>query len=559
MGATVGRKACGNQRGKRERKPSDGESVASGLDPAIPPCLHLALPGASALGVMSYGTLLRPLALALGLALLVASPSPAPAQARPRQAQAQAAQPAARRPIAEELQGILDKSPVTRRTSVSVQVMDADSGQVLFDHNSSRLMTPASVMKVYTSAAALAAWGAEHRFTTEVLAAGTMDGDTLRGDLILRGGGDPVLTSENLRALVRKLRDEVGLKRITGSVYVDGSLFGTRVKGPGWMWDDDPEAFNMSVTALMIDYNVLTLRVQPGAGGKGLAADLLPKASYPPIVLNPDATAKTYTVTRAPFRDVIEVSGAYTLETPSRMQGLTMHDPLVWGRSVFEEMLISAGIEVSQPNAQPATTVAPEGATVLATNESKPLSEILALFNKPSENAIGEMLLLNLAVRGGFKAPEWKQGSTVIGQWLQSVPKLEESDFRLEDGSGLSRYNLICASGTVKLLRHVWQRPDREVFCDSLPQSGRDGTLRGRGGAQGAKVQAKTGTMSGVSCLAGYVRRDDGRNLVFAITCNGFVGSASGARGLQDLLTSAMAASPLPAKVVEVPAPRKAK
>jgi PBP4 family serine-type D-alanyl-D-alanine carboxypeptidase len=130
-----------------------------------------------------------------------------------------------------------------------------------------------------------------------------------------------------------------------------------------------------------------------------------------------------------------------------------------------------------------------------------------------------------------------------MGTWLTQTAGLTEDDFRLVDGSGLSRYNLICASGAVKLLRHMWQSPNRQVYIDSLPIMGGDGTLGGRGASLNTgSVHAKTGTMSGVSALSGYVETAQGRWLVFSILTNGFIGSSSPSRALQDRLCAAMAA-----------------
>ena len=218
-----------------------------------------------------------------------------------------------------------------------------------------------------------------------------------------------------------------------------------------------------------------------------------------------------------------------------------MHDPAQWIAGVLHQMLIDEGIEVE---GRPLVETLPPIADPGITHESLPMSEIIALFNKPSENAIGEMLLLNLALEAeGAEAPvDFRDGAAQLTEWLTAEAGLDAGDFRLVDGSGLSRYDLICASGTVNLLLHMWRHPDRQVYLDSLPIAGVDGSLRSRMGGTVAegRVHAKTGTMSGVSCLSGYAETLDGRWLVFSILTNGYIGSSGPSRGLQDRLCVAL-------------------
>jgi D-alanyl-D-alanine carboxypeptidase/D-alanyl-D-alanine-endopeptidase (penicillin-binding protein 4) len=448
--------------------------------------------------------------------------------------------------LAGRLAEIISSDPITQRTFVGVQVVDADSGEVLFDRDAQHLFTPASNMKLYTSACALATWGADHGFTTDVGAEGDVGSDgVLRGNLILRGGGDPTLRTEDLQGLARRVHDEMGLRRISGDVVVDESLFDPTRKGPGWMWDDDPDPYNMSLSSIMLDYNVLSVTVAPAAAvGAPPQATLQPPGDYPPIS-NSALTADDdhLVVTRRPFTDAIEVTGAIAQTATPVTRKLTMHDPALWAAGVFRHMLADAGVEV-QGDARAVTQ--PTNVTPRLTLEGRPLAEILSLFNKPSENAIGEMLIHDLAVHDNRVPATWGAGAQIITQWLTGVVGLDPGDFRTVDGSGLSRYDEICPAGTVRLLRHMWQRPDREIYLASLPIASVDGSLRGRmaGTAAAGHVHAKTGTMSGVSCLSGYVETAGGRWLIFSILTNGYIGSSGPSQALQDRLCIAMAQTP---------------
>jgi D-alanyl-D-alanine carboxypeptidase/D-alanyl-D-alanine-endopeptidase (penicillin-binding protein 4) len=429
--------------------------------------------------------------------------------------------------LADRLQGILDDSELTDRMVVGMQVADVETGEILFGRMAHNLLTPASNVKLYTSACALETYGPDHRFRTVVALDGEVNDGVLDGDLILTGDGDPILTSEDLRGIAQRVHDELGIRQIDGGVVVDDSRVAQDRKGPGWMWDDDPGRTNMSIASLMLDYNVLRATAANGT------PMLEPPSDYPPAEHHA-ANGET-SISRWPFRDVIEVHGD---GAASAVMG--MHDPATWIGHVFTRMLEDAGVDVED---DPLVETDPLELEAALVHESKPMSEILPLFNKPSENAIGEMLILSFASRQGERPATWRTGARAMGTWLTQTAGLTEDDFRLVDGSGLSRYNLICASGAVKLLRHMWQSPNRQVYIDSLPIMGGDGTLGGRGASLNTgSVHAKTGTMSGVSALSGYVETAQGRWLVFSILTNGFIGSSSPSRALQDRLCAAMAA-----------------
>lgn len=440
--------------------------------------------------------------------------------------------------LAEQLAEIIETDRVSERTIVAMQVIDAETSDVLFQRFPDHLLVPASNMKLYSSACALDVFGPDHRFETRVLATGAIDSDgVLRGDLVLQAGGDPVLRSEQLAALAREVAGK-GVKRIEGALVVDDTIFEPRLKGPGWMWDDDPDTYNMSVNALMVDYNVLTVVMRERDGRHVVELD--PPSDYPPLEVSGPLPGRLV-VTRKPFDHTITVSSRPSPEATTARVRLTMHDPTRWAAGMFAEMLRGEGIEIAggvRVADQPAMGEA------IAVHRSVPMSEILALFNKPSENAIGEVLVHQIALNAGVRPATWNAGARAIGEWLTGTAGLDAGDFRMVDGSGLSRYNLICASGTVKLLHHMNGHPHRQVYIDSLPVIGVDGTTAGRGQNTAARgsVFAKTGTMSGVSCLSGYVETASGRTLVFSILTNGFVGSSAPPRALQDRLCAAMAA-----------------
>ena len=157
--------------------------------------------------------------------------------------------------LSDALDSLIEGHPTYKRTTVCLKVVDLQSGDVLYDRHGTRLLTPASNLKMYTTACALDAFGPEHRFTTRVQLAGTMENQTLKGDLVLVGGGDSMLAHQDLAKLAERVIQRWGIRRIEGKVRVDNTRYGSPLKGPGWMWDDDPDYYNMPITPLMLDFN----------------------------------------------------------------------------------------------------------------------------------------------------------------------------------------------------------------------------------------------------------------------------------------------------------------
>ncbi len=411
--------------------------------------------------------------------------------------------------LTKALDAALDSHPTARRTTVTLKVIDLESGDVLYDRGGDRLLTPASNLKIYTAACALDAFGPEHRFSTTVRATGVIRDGVLHGNLTLVGGGDSMFSHKDLARLAERVVDEWGLKRIAGRVVVDKSRYASRLKGPGWMWDDEPEYFNMSVTPMMVDFNVLKVRLSRGEDG--VIAELVPPAAYPAIEQvageGGDAPAK---VTREPFSDELKLVDG-VLRKPKE-QRVTMHDPGRWVAAMMTRMLADRGMKFVQAEDEPRLD-APEVREIVL--RGKTLTETLKHFHDVSENAVGEVLLHEIAIERGVKRPDWPAGAKVISEWLVAKAGLEKGSFRLVDGSGLSRYNLISADSSVRHLKYLYDSEHFNVFFTSLPAEKVDGK---------PVVPAKGGSMSGVSTISGYIRTDDGRLLAFSLLANGFLG-----------------------------------
>ncbi|MBL9162516.1 MAG: D-alanyl-D-alanine carboxypeptidase/D-alanyl-D-alanine-endopeptidase [Planctomycetaceae bacterium] len=430
--------------------------------------------------------------------------------------------------LAKRLDAVLEDHPTAQRTTVTLKVVDLESGETLYDRGGNRLQVPASNLKIYTSACALDAFGPDHRFQTIVRADGPIDNGVLRGNLKLIGGGDAMLTSKDLRELAKRVVRELGIRQIVGEVVVDNSRYAPRLKGPGWMWDDEPSYYNMSVTPLMVDFNVLTVKLTPDAEGF-VYAKLDPPSSSPELVsVGADGATGNALATRRPFTEPIEYRGDRKLDKPTDLK-LTMHDPGPWVAGMFSQMLADEGVNFSPSPRKPSANPSDKTPAREIVHEGPTLAETLKHFNHVSENAVGEVLIHEISLARGVERPDWPAGAKAISAWLIETAKLEPGSFRYVDGSGLSRYNLISADSAVRLLQYLKQSDDFEPFFQSLPTS--EVTLDApalagaRDQSKTPRVSAKGGSMSSVSTMSGYLRTLDGRLLAFSLLANGFIGN----------------------------------
>jgi D-alanyl-D-alanine carboxypeptidase/D-alanyl-D-alanine-endopeptidase (penicillin-binding protein 4) len=453
------------------------------------------------------------------------------------------ASPLAAESLDRVIRPLLDTSAVSVRTNIGLRIIDVESGEVLFDQNGTRLYTPASTLKTITSAAALHRWGPDHRFSTTVGVNGTVTDGTLVGDLVIVGGGDPMMTSGDLARLAGRIASEAGIRRIQGDLVLDLSRFAPTPFGPGWMWDDDPDYYSMTVTALMVDFNVATVRVAPAAEeGAPPTAELVPAADFPAVVLmEPAVQASRPTITRRPFEEPILVTPPASQAFEVTTSRVSVLSPGPWIASLLGRALAANGV-VHEGGLRVTHDGWPH--EVLMTAESPALREILVHFNRVSENAVGEVLLLNMAAEDGGGPATWPAGARAITGYATSTAGLAADGIRLVDGSGLSRYNLLTAEGFTTLLRHEAGKTGGTTLREVLPIIQVAYPEGYPADAPRDRVRAKTGGMGGVNGLVGYITTIDGRELAFAWLANGFIGPAAPVVQLRDEILGRVVAWP---------------
>lgn len=416
---------------------------------------------------------------------------------------------------------------------IGIKIVSLKKREVLYELNAHSLFNPASNQKLYTSAAALDRLGESFQLATVVSL------DTSSNAIFIKGFGDGVFSTENLDSLAKLVRKKIPSGK-TWKVMGDVSYFDNEYWGYGWNWDDEPEAYQMFLSPLILNGNTIKLVAKPGAkAGDKLIASTEPPTSFVAIENN-GMTVKDSIVTPLKLsRKWQERSNVLTIEGDMRLTDTTgeSYDLSVWqperyATHVFAELLRKQGIIVYETGID---TVPPKAYEVARFSHA--LDSVVTYLNKVSDNLSAETLLKVLGAerKNGGQAGSAEAGATVVKEFL-SESGIDTTKMRIVDGSGLSRMDLISPTGTVRLLETMYNSPHFKAYHHSLPIAGVDGTIRGRmkRTAAEANLRAKTGTLSAVTALSGYTQTADGEWLAFSIMMMNYPYEARVYRRVQD-------------------------
>lgn len=450
----------------------------------------------------------------------------------------------------------------------SVVVADAESGEPLYQRQPTTRLMPASNTKLATSAAAMEILGPEYRFGTEVLAGGRQRGSVLRGDLYLRGTGDPTLLAADYDRLAARVA-ETGITRVEGRLLADDTRFDAQRLGRSWAADDESAYYAAQISALSVapdaDYDTGTVIVQvkPGAGaGDEPVVRVTPDTAYVEVDVRATTVAaggaNALSVEREHGTNTIVVDGTTPVGGTGAKEWISVWEPTGLAAAVFRDALAAHGVRVTGPTRLGRET--PDGARPLAEHRSMPLKDLLVPFMKLSNNMHAEVLTKAMGHETAGSG-SWSAGLAAVRGYLGSVG-IDTAKLRQVDGSGLSRMDNFTAGQLADLLLAVraepwyadWQR-SLPVACD--PDRFTGGTLRTRmcGTPAAGNARAKTGSLTGASALSGYVTDADGRELVFSIVLNNYL--ASSVKPLEDAVVATLARST--AQAATLVEPRRAK
>jgi D-alanyl-D-alanine carboxypeptidase/D-alanyl-D-alanine-endopeptidase (penicillin-binding protein 4) len=417
-----------------------------------------------------------------------------------------------------------------------VLVKSLKTDETLYSVNAKRLFVPASNMKIVTLAAAAEQLGWDYRYLTRVFAAGPVDAGVLQGDLLVVGSGDPSMGpsvsghSQPLGALEGWAENlKTRIRVITGRVIGDDNAFDDEGLGFGWSWDDLPDDYAAGVSALQYNENAVRVTVEPGlAVGDWASIAISPTGGVTvDSVLTTSAADIPMAIAahRLPGGPRLRLTGTVPLGAAPVTRVVSVDNPTQFFANALRSELINHGIDVRGPAVDVddiRDTPALRAAIVILDHASYPLSTLAFRLMKASQNLYAETFLKTLAAR---TPPASAAMGRAVVQTAMLAWGVDTSELIVRDGSGLSRYDYVTPNALVTILAHVDRDPYlKGPFEAALPIAGRDGSLvnRMKGTPAEGNARAKTGSMSNVRTLSGYVTTADGEPLVFSILANNF-------------------------------------
>lgn len=418
-------------------------------------------------------------------------------------------EPAALGPIRRPsggLQELLAQARLSGETGLIA--LDAETGEVIEEHRANLLLPPASTAKAVTSMYALRSLGPEYRFVTRILAqGGTIEGGTLRGDLILRGGGDPVLQTSDLARMADELIER-GLRRVEGRFLVDATALPT-------IRQIDPTqpvqaGYNPGISGLNLNFNRVHFAWEVAAGRATLSMDARSDREIPPVsVIDIRAVSRdvpVYTHELRAQRERWTVAGSALRTSGSRW--LPVQRPAEYAGDVLRALLQARGCRVPEPS----VANAPQGGAILAEHQSTTLVSILRGMLRYSTNLTAETVGMAATLNNGHRVQSLQSSAAQMNAWEQQAYGARGLAF--VDHSGLGEGSRLSARAMASYMLSA----RREGI---LPGLLRDHPMRDAQGRQQSghpiAVQAKTGTLNFVSALAGYAQPRGGRPIVFSI------------------------------------------
>lgn len=474
------------------------------------------------------------------LVTLLFTASSSPAEAKPTSGSSAELQ------IEGLLRDILS-SPELEEASVGVHIRDVSTGKTLFQRNGTKLLNPASNVKLVTTAAALAKLGPSYRFSTIAYRDPELRGGVLHGNLYVKGRGDPTLTNEKLFGLVNEIALK-GIDRVQGDLIIDDSFFDNVYEGPGWEQERSDQSYAAPMSALSVNFGTFSVRVVPADQAYGTAKVLV----WPDI---PMFEVTSQVQTRGPGTprrifvgtsregDKVKVTVRGFIASDDHL-GATVYkrvyEPTLYAGQVVQRFLELRGVTLK---GKVRVGRVGKGAVPIAYLASEPLAEITSTLNKYSNNFIAEQILKTLGAELGDGPGSWASGCRVIGSFLEEVG-IPRGSYVLGNGSGLNDINRFTPEQLTLILEAMHKRFEvRSEFEASLAVAGKSGTINSRFANTPAesRLRAKTGTLTGVSALSGFVVTRENRLLAFSVMMNGYQGRARAMWTVQERIGNALA------------------
>lgn len=417
--------------------------------------------------------------------------------------------------------------------NVGIKIVSLNNNKTLYAYNSQKLLMPASTNKLYTCAAALHYLGDDHRFTTKVL--------KKKNNLILKGGGDPDLKIDQLDSLAKIVSSYI---KNVDTLYVDDTFLDSINYGEGWMWDEGPWWYAAPIGALSVNDNCIDFYIEPGNLGKPAEINYFPKTSHinfenKTVTVNDTINYKKLKIDRdwIASNNNFTVSGEIMDTTKRDTLRRNIYNPSLFTGTIFKKLLNDHGARVKQLSTKDQNLNNYKEITV---HYSDSLIVSAKNLMNESDNLTAELFVKTIGTLDTLPGT-WDTGLDSIKSFLAGQVKIDTSQIRLADGSGVSRYTLTNSDQLISLLIWVYNSKYKDNFISTLPGGGwENSTLEKRLASEGGLVRAKTGGLSGARNLAGYIYSQKYGPVAFSILMNGYIGSSSKYRYVQNQIVKTL-------------------
>ncbi|UCC80843.1 MAG: D-alanyl-D-alanine carboxypeptidase/D-alanyl-D-alanine-endopeptidase [Candidatus Zixiibacteriota bacterium] len=419
---------------------------------------------------------------------------------------------------------------------VGLAIRDITSDSLLYDLNAGKLFSPASNMKLFTSAAALELLGPGYRFKTRFSHSGEIDKKgRLKGDLIIAGGGDPLISGRFRDSITEVLYlwadslSSYGIKEIKGDIIVDNSFFAGQRLGFGWSWDDLSYWYACPVTALAFDDNCVDLEFRPGKKvGDKAKITINPETDYIKITNNavtlPAGSEFTLDYYRTPSTNDVEFFGGIAVDDSGQVDYVSVYRPEIYCAYIFSDVLKAVNIKFEgviynlDELKEKERDYIEENIKHLFAWQSDSLGVVVAVINQRSQNLFAELTLLTMGKKIGGEG-SFTKSLEVVQAFFDSIG-ISSDDLDMNDGSGLSYINLVKPDAIIRLLKFMYNSEHFEIYYNSL-RTPRDFRLVGVENRENVRVRG--GTIANTRTYSGYLTGPaSGHLLAFSIMVNNY-------------------------------------
>ena len=428
--------------------------------------------------------------------------------------------------------------------NIGIMVESLTNNKVIYQKNANRLFTPASTLKIFPAIAALTFWEPDYYFPTKILTTqAILKPPVLRDDIYFYFSGDPSLTQHNIADLIATIA-QFGVKVIKGNIYIDDTIFDQEFFGPGWMWDERNFCYAAPTCAINLNKNCFPVKISTTQPQQPVVLDLGDYKKHLTIAneitvattKNEDCLLNLYFIGDNTYR----LTGCIMPDTTKNL-AIAVRDVHLYIKNILREQLLAHNIQFvgeikfkSIPTAQPLYT--------LALHKSEPLAKLLKTMLKDSDNLIADAIYKKLGHSFFQKPATWQNSAKAITHILTPKTYVSLKKMKMVDGSGLSRYNLVSAKQLVTILHYAYfAKKISPIFINALAIAGVDGTLKERMPNLKNRVLAKTGSMTSVATLAGYIKTTTQGTVAFAIMMNSFLNNPQKYNKLQDEICTLLA------------------